>query len=241
MDKKRVILFSAGLLLSASIATQFRDRDRTLPWQSQDRQIAVVESVRSQLADEALKQSSNDLEKLYQQAAIAQPYLSLTTQELARELGGEALIPPTLKTRERSLEKIATDYDGDASRITDLARSSIIFETEAEVLKALSVLQQRTDVLRFKNRFASPIDGYRDVLLNVLTPNGHIVEIQLHLRSILEAKYESGDGIYSTIRTIEGDAKREGRSLTTSETMQIQELRTKARKLYNDAFAKSKM
>jgi hypothetical protein len=36
------------------------------------------------------------------------------------------MIPDKLKRRERALQKINADYGGDASRITDLARSSIV-------------------------------------------------------------------------------------------------------------------
>ena len=196
-------------------------------------------SKRSLPASNPLKQSSNDLDELYQQAAEAQPYLNQLTQKVANQLGGEALIPKTLKARERSQEKIAADYGGDASRITDLARSSVIFETEEQVLQALNVLQQDMNVLRVKNRFEKPVNGYRDVLLNLLMPNGHIVEMQLHLRSILEAKYQFGDNIYQEIRTIEANATKEQRDLTPDETKRLEQLRSQAEKLYNEAFSKS--
>lgn len=70
-----------------------------------------------------VRQSISNLDELYQQAEEAQEYLSQATEEIANQLSGKPLIPPTLKGRERTLEKIAADYGGDASRITDLARS----------------------------------------------------------------------------------------------------------------------
>ncbi|MEL7523371.1 MAG: hypothetical protein AAGJ80_17440, partial [Cyanobacteria bacterium J06553_1] len=159
--------------------------------------------------------------------------------DIADRFGGEALIPPTLKARKRSREKIAIDYGGDASRITDLARTSVIFETESQVLEALNVLRQNRKVVRIKDRFQSPVNGYRDVLLNLLMPNEHIVEIQLHLRSILDVKYKYGDQLYLEIRSIEAAAKQEQRDLTSDETRRIEQLSSQAEQLYNEAFAKS--
>lgn len=234
----RTILFSISfLLLSSFVATKVgvnldfnREPATTI-------QTDLLE--RSRQASSLLKQTSNDLDELYQQAAEAQPYLTQVTEKVAQELGGEALIPETLKARERAMEKIAADYGGDASRITDLARSSVIFETEEQVLQALDILRQGMNVIRIKNRFESPVNGYRDVLLNILMPNEHIVEMQLHLRSILDVKYEFGDKLYQEIRTIEADAIQEQRDLTTDESKRIEQLSFQAKRLYDDAFKKS--
>ena len=52
--------------------------------------------------------------------AVAQKAFPALATKIAHELGGEALIPPTLKGRNRALEKIAAGYSGDASQIGDL-------------------------------------------------------------------------------------------------------------------------
>lgn len=239
--KYRTILLSISfLLLSFFLVSKVavnidlnRDREPTTITNSD-----LLE--RSPQASNPLKQTSNDLDELYQQAAEAQPDLDRVTQKVASQLGGEALIPETLKARERAMEKIAADYGGEVSRITDLARSSVIFETEKQVLEALDILQHDMNVIRIKNRFQNPVNGYRDVLLNIQMPNGHIVEMQLHLRSILDVKYKFGDQLYQEIRTIEADAIQEQRDLTSDETKRIEQLRSQAEKLYNEAFEKSK-
>lgn len=238
--KYRNLLFSISFIFLSSIlvAKVFVNIDLNL-----DAKTATIVnsdfSERSSLAFSPLKQTSNNLDKLYQQAKDAQPDLNQLTKEIASQLGGEALIPKTLKSRERAIEKINADYDGDVSRITDLARSSVIFETEYQVLQALDILQQDMKVIRIKNRFQNPVNGYRDVLLNIRMPNQHIVEMQLHLRHILEVKYEFGDKLYQEIRTIEADTKREQRDLTPDESKRIEQLRNQAKKLYDEAFEKS--
>ncbi|MEL6911863.1 MAG: hypothetical protein AAFO85_16925 [Cyanobacteria bacterium J06598_4] len=206
-----------------------------------DRQAATT--INSDLSEAPVpnprRQNNNNLDELYQQAAAAQPDLARLTQEFADRFGGEALIPETLKARQRAEEKIAADYGGDAARITDLVRSSVIFETESQVTEALDIIRQDMNVIRVKDRFQSPVNGYRDVLLNIRMPNGHIAEMQLHLRSILDVKYKFGDKLYNEIRTIEADAKQAQRDLTPAESRRIEQLSSQAQQLYDEAFAQS--
>ena len=237
--KSRTILFSSFLVLSifldAKIAVNSELNHNGLTT------VASSNMLGRSLQTSSLRQTTNNLDELYRQAAQAQPDLNKITQKVADEFGGEALIPKTLKTRDRAMEKIAADYAGDAARITDLARSSVIFKTEEQVLQALKMLQDNMNVIRIKNRFQSPVNGYRDVLLNVLMPNGHIAEVQLHLLSILETKYKYGDEIYREIRTIEADAEQERRDITSNEAKRIEQLRSQAKELYDRAFEQSKM
>ena len=240
--KSRTLLFSISFFLLSSLLVAKIAPNADLSRNSESTTAASSDvSQRSLQAFNPERQTTDDLDELYQQAAEAQPDLNRVTQKVADRFGGEALIPKTLKTRERAMEKIAADYAGDASRITDLARSSVIFETESEVLQALEMLQNDMNVIRIKNRFQNPVNGYRDVLLNILMPNGHIVEMQLHLRSILEVKYKFGDKLYQEIRTIEADAEREQRDLTSNEAKRIQQLSSQAKMLYDRAFEQSKM
>ena len=188
---------------------------------------------------EPVRQNSSNLDELYQQASEAQEYLSQATEEIANRLGGKPLIPPTLKGRERTLEKITADYGGDASRITDLARSSIIFNNPEQVYRALEVLQNQFNVARIKDRFQNPANGYRDILLNLEMPNGHVVEMQLHLRSILEVKNGIGHELYEKVRGIKALAQTENRPLTRLEIEQIRESELEMERLYERAFQQS--
>ena len=139
------------------------------------------------------------------------------------------------------MEKITADYGGDASRITDLARSSIIFENPQQVYQALEVLQNKFDLVRIKDRFQNPANGYRDILLNLEMPNGHVVEMQLHLRSILEVKNGIGHELYERVRSIKALAKSENRPLTSFEIEQIRESELEMEKLYEQAFEQSSL
>ena len=179
-------------------------------------------------------QKTSDLDALYRDAEVAQRELSRTTTEIAAATGGTPVVPPSLKGRTRAEEKVDANYGGDASQLTDLARSSIVFETMAELNAALGVVRSRCKIVKLRDRFAKPLNGYRDVLMNVEMGNGHIVEMQLHLRGIIEVKESVGHRLYEESRTIE--ARGTQRPLTTAESQRLERLEAQMQKLYDDAY-----
>jgi hypothetical protein len=180
-----------------------------------------------------------DLDALYVQAAGAQEQLSALTRGIASELGGEAMVPPTLKGRARAQEKIVADYGGDASQIVDLARSSIVFKTMNQVKAAIAAVTSRAKVTRVKDRFDKPVNGYRDVLFNLEMPNGHVVEMQLHLEGIMSIKNGEGHAIYEQARAIEAELTSAKRPPTADEVARITALNARMKNLYDDAFRKA--
>lgn len=185
------------------------------------------------------RQGSDDLDHLYADAAVAQRELGDLTRSVASDLGGRALVPENLKGRPRAQEKIAADYQGENARITDLARSSIEFDTPQQIDQAMKEIGARAEIVRVKDRFKKPLDGYRDVMMNVRMPNGHIVEVQLHLKAILDVKNGPGHPLYEEIREIDARAKIENRQLTEHEKERRQELVAKMKALYDQAYEKS--
>ena len=186
-------------------------------------------------------QKTTDIDELYAQAAVAQEELNGVTKGLANELGGRPVIPPTLKGRPRAMEKINADYGGDASRISDLARSSVEFERLEDVYAALDKIEGGFEVIKKKDRFGDPTpEGYRDILLNIRMSNGHVVEIQLHMRQILEVKGGPGHKIYEEIRSLKAAAKTEGRALRPDELQRIDELTAESKSLYGAAITNAR-
>jgi hypothetical protein len=143
-------------------------------------------------------------------------------QLAASHTGGEqeqGLLP---KRRKRAIEKVWRGYQGDATRLRDLVRCSLVFDTFAQMEAALDLIlaDSAIRVLRVKNRFAEDYDavtescGYRDIQLNavltqqVLTEAGeielglheHVCEIQLHLHDIYKFKNEMGHKRYVEYR-----------------------------------------
>jgi hypothetical protein len=184
-------------------------------------------------------QKTRDLDQLYQEASVAQAALADVTNAIAQECGGRAMIPSSLKGRQRAMEKIDADYGGDASRLTDLARATIVFDRADQVVSASRLLRERCKVLRMKDRFQQPADGYRDMLFNVEMPNGHVCELQLHLDAIQRVKSGAGHKLYEQIRAIEARVKVERRDFTPEETKHVMDLKEQMKNAYDAAYAQS--
>ncbi len=121
-----------------------------------------------------------------------------------------------LKRRQRALEKLWRAYGGDTSRLLDLCRQSIAFDSPRDLLACLEALvaDQEIRVLRVKNSLrvghdAAGTAGYRMVMVNLslataeterLGVDLHVCELQLLLRDFAVLKSESGHHRYRIFR-----------------------------------------
>ncbi|GMH71391.1 hypothetical protein TrST_g3343 [Triparma strigata] len=151
---------------------------------------------------------AKDLDELYGEAEAALQIFEEMMRKIVVELGidpdvyplveGEKIVdhgfafkaltvaPP--KGRERTEEKVKTEYEGNFKCMLDLVRCSIIVETEEQLAGVLEKMLAIGIVVRLKNRFANPLPtGIRDCLMNVRV-GGHICEVQLHLAPIIFEK-----------------------------------------------------
>jgi tetratricopeptide (TPR) repeat protein len=104
-----------------------------------------------------------------------------------------------LKTSESCWRKVNDDYKGDFLMVCDVARCSVVVETEEQLARLLMAFVSGDiagiKVVRLKNRFANPMfTGIRDCLMNVAVTcadgTKHIAEVQLHFAAILALKGE---------------------------------------------------
>jgi hypothetical protein len=182
-------------------------------------------------------QSSNDLDNLFKQAKAADVELKQLTNDIARSTNGKPVFPPGLKTKARAVEKINTDYRGDASKLLDISRSSISYESADDLYKALDKIDKKAEIVRIKDRFIKPAPGgYRDILINLKQSNGHVTELQLHSKQILDVKGGTGHKLYEQIRKINGKAALEKRPLNAGEFKLRDSLVKKSESFYDDAF-----
>lgn len=133
------------------------------------------------------------------------------THEEYDKPGGMLFIAP-LKSAERSAEKVASDYDGDWSKLTDVVRCTVAADDLhgiADMIKALEgqgmkVAQQP------KNKFLTPSDQhYRDINFVVEMANGCLAEVQCNVKDMLKAKNE-GHEFYEVSRKILGKYTQKG-------------------------------
>lgn len=128
---------------------------------------------------------------------------------------------PPLKSFNRGIEKLARVYGGDVSRLVDITRFSLYFDSFADLTLALDVIVVDFDIKveRVKSRMSLEFDGrasagYRDVLLNMrlctketgmLGCDTHMCEVQLILRSFGELKTSQGHKRYAMFRDLRAE------------------------------------
>jgi len=200
-------------------------------------------------------------DELYQQADEAQNHMMKwlnMAQGLDKKLGlkhydaskglpdlnepGRVLITAPKKGKERAKEKVEADYGGDWSRLTDVVRASIAVDSFDEIGEVMGELRKSGMKLakKPKNRFANPTtEGYRDIMMNVEFPNGHIGELQVHVKPMLEAKSKAHK-LYEVSRGLSAKAKKEGRSdMTPEEWDEFKKVRQQQQQIYNGAWQKA--
>ncbi|MBQ0903044.1 toxin glutamine deamidase domain-containing protein [Micromonospora sp. U21] len=170
-------------------------------------------------ADDAYR--ARYLDDLYSAAVVAQTELNQLAVSLA-EVDGRRVGEPGWrsqpKDRRRAEDKV-NKYQGDASRLLDLAAAKVEFRCLDDLYAALSRIRDHPNVLvvSCEDRFVSPEDsGYRDVQLVVRMRNGHLAELRLHLAALdVIATWEHA--LYEVRRDVEAIARAEGRALTRRE------------------------
>ena len=181
-------------------------------------------------------QASQNLDELYQAAEIANKELKEITIIFATETKGKAGFRDGLKSKARAIEKIESDYAGDASKLLDIAGSKEVYETVDDLYSALEKFNKKYKILKIKDRIQNPFNGYRDILMNVQMENGHIVEFRLHLKEMDEVAEGIGHQLYEQQRSLE--ALMEKRALTSKEKDLYKELVEKQNELYDKAWKK---
>ncbi|UTT84654.1 RelA/SpoT domain-containing protein [Vibrio pelagius] len=182
-------------------------------------------------------QPYTDFDVLYSKSHQAQAELETICKSTALLTNSEALFAG-VKSQARAQEKIALELNGDVTRITDLARATIIANDVESLVEVYEAVSREADVVKVKNKFKSPADsGYRDLNLLVRLPKTNIIaEVQLHLKAIADVKSGPEHELYEIIQGIERNAMAQNRSLNDIEAAQINNLRRQSLELYQQAW-----
>ena len=165
--------------------------------------------------------------------------LGVNPTEAAKESGPIVVIGP-MKTRESFDRKVRDEggTQGPAS-VTDIVRSTIAVDSMSQVHDVVQKLEERGAKLAAlpKDRFSNPTEaGYRDLMLKVQYPSGHVGEIQVQLKPMLAAK-EGGHRLYETSRALQ--PKVQSRSMTKDNWHTYDHAMREQRKLYDAAWTKA--
>jgi len=180
-------------------------------------------------------ESDAALTAAYELAESELPAYRSTLEGLGQRLGGEAIIAP-LKGRTRAEEKVSEDYNGDISKLSDLLRGTVVFDTPEAALAAASEIRGTMTVVKDKDTLAPGTKdkgfGYRDINLVVQMPGGSKAEIQLMTRAMADAK-AMGHKHYEATRTL--DRKISDGTATPAEIMRFDRAVAAQKKLYAEA------
>ena len=153
---------------------------------------------------------------LYADARVARTEMVPLGQEVVSAVGEDVVtaIVPACKGVGRASVKATEKYSGKFALLTDLSRMTFDCATITAALGVLRHLgaHKKWTIARVKDRLmlaydASPTGGYRDMLLNAVhVDTGHIVEVQITLRPLLEIKTSGGHAVYKLARLLELNA-----------------------------------
>jgi hypothetical protein len=168
--------------------------------------------------------------------------------EQAHKKGGMVLLAP-LKGEKRFHEKVNGKYGGDASKMKDVSRASIVVPHPDDIphithaLRALGM----TYAAQPTDRFADPTPaGYGDVQLAPVDPDGHIGELQIHTLDMMRAKeaglpkdehdagagaYPAGHKLYERLRTLDES----DRDFTPEEKAEREHIIAQSNEIYGEA------
>ena len=112
---------------------------------------------------------------------------------------------PNVKSIVRCEEKTRLEYDGNALRLKDPLRCSVIFPALDALCAGWAVMleleaQGVIQILQVKNRIRQRQSGYKDININVRF-RGLVCEVQLHIRDYFELKREAHDS-YEICRSL---------------------------------------
>lgn len=159
----------------------------------------------------------------------------------ALETDKPVIIIGSVKNKARAEEKVNSDYGGDWGKLKDGVRATISVKRVSDLANIFRQLEEIGVKLaqKPKDRYKNPtVSGYRDILLNITYPNGHIGEIQINCHDMIRAKMV-GHKIYEKVRTVEDKAKAEGRDTMTDEEIQIiADANRRMKKIYESAYRK---
>ncbi|MEP6873620.1 MAG: DUF6861 domain-containing protein [Burkholderiales bacterium] len=129
--------------------------------------------------------TETQLDEMYAKAPAAKTEIDATAQKIADQTGGTVAKAP-LKGRARALEKALNDYEGDASRINDLARNTVVVE-QSQYGKAVALLEEQASKIKTIDAATDPM-GYSGANAVIKTQAGISAEIQVNTPEMIYAK-----------------------------------------------------
>jgi hypothetical protein len=125
------------------------------------------------------------LEEMYAQGPAAKAEIDALAESIAKQVGGTVAKAP-LKQQSQAMAKIKRDYGGDATRLQDLARNTIVVEKE-QYSRAVQLLKDAGAKVKVIEADSNPL-GYSGTNSVLRTKAGIPGEIQVNTPEMIYAK-----------------------------------------------------
>lgn len=117
----------------------------------------------------------------YEAVTSEEPYLTSLLAQLAQHRSFKVGCKAMQTAAEKILRKLPSKPHYSEDEMADLLRGRIVANDAKDAQMLLSQLQEKVEIIALDNYSINPnVWGYNGINLNILTPNGHKVEVQIH-------------------------------------------------------------
>jgi hypothetical protein len=183
-------------------------------------------------------ESQTTLRNRYQEAAFRKQEFDNINRDIANLVNAEYQAVG-LKGSNRAVEKIKDDYDGDATQIKDILRSTLVIQNIQQAGVAFQEIGKRYRVVDFRNwldpKARVPDGGYRDIKINV-DVDGHIAEIQINSPEMVAVK-EKFHYLYEERENLNRNSKGLSKAERNALEKRMSDIDAEMKPYYDEAFA----
>lgn len=147
-----------------------------------------------------------------------------------------------IKKQDKSTKKVMNDYGGNWGGLKDLVRATVAVKTVDDVHNLLAGLKEAGVKMGQRpkdNMTNGTADGYRDINLIMLAPNGLPVELQVQVKAITKAKSEGHEFYNENIAIEQRNKGKDFADWSTKDRQEFAKNRDAQKKIYGRAWAQA--
>ena len=229
----------SGASGAPDISGQYKNFESKIPiHQKYEDSVAAQDSALAKISSQKkIDKAHSDYQELRQRAEKVVPVFESEMRDFATKNGVGFQMAP-IKGEDRSVEKILSKHDGDASQINDIVRGSFVAKNREDADKVSNALKSLHDPSQpTKNMWAAGEkaneDGWRGSYFHPRI-NGMLTEVQVTTPAMIKAEHQTHP-LYARIESLERNAKSENRDLRQDEKSEIDSLKKQQQKIFKNA------
>ena len=130
------------------------------------------------------------IDKIYEVAPDMKKEIDAIADNIASNIKGAKVAKTPNKKRATAIAKVLERKGGDVSKLSDVARNTIVVENERDIKRVIRALEDRGIVMSSKIYDGTGPLGYKGYTYKVMTKYGYQAEIQINTPGMIWAKEE---------------------------------------------------